>query len=169
MPPVLDRTLWTEVRGRSNSWPIWWSAQPAFQRSTSTPFACRCDRSWPVDSSATLPPLRRIIVCCIDRLNSLSVCDGRDTARTATMRIIPVTLRNALGNTQPSRRRQIAFHQRRVSIRVARPMTPVATVASLAPNASAAKPMPMNPIGPVPMHTERMPSTRPRISAGALI
>ena len=88
---------------------------------------------------------------------------------TATMRITSVTLRNALGSTQSSRCCQIAFHQRRVSTRMARPMTPVATVASLAPNASAAKPMPMNPIGPVPMHKERMPSTRPRISAGALI
>ena len=33
IPPDLDRTLWIEVCGRSNRWPIWWRVQPAFQRS----------------------------------------------------------------------------------------------------------------------------------------
>ena len=33
MPPVLDRTFWIDVCGRSNSWPIWCRVQPCFQRS----------------------------------------------------------------------------------------------------------------------------------------
>ena len=44
------------------------SSQPS-SAPTSVLSGCRCSRFAAVDSSATLLPPRRIIVCCIDRLN----------------------------------------------------------------------------------------------------
>jgi hypothetical protein len=61
---------------------------------------------------------------------------------------------------------QIARHNGRVSIRMMSPVSPVVAVAQGAPIASASQPKATNPTGPVPMHTDRTPSMRLRISGG---
>src|SRR5579872_2839102 len=61
---------------------------------------------------------------------------------------------------------QITRHSGRVSAIITNPVSPAVAVAHGAPIASASQPSATNPTGPMPMHTDRTPSMRLRISGG---